>query len=96
MEEVSACRPWLESELAVVGPEVVVCLGATAAKALLGNEVRVTRDHGRFLDADVAPLVTVTVHPSSILRIHDDHERHQARAEFTADLRGVARRLESG
>jgi DNA polymerase len=96
MEEVSACRPWLESELAVVGPQVVVCLGATAAKALLGNEVKVTRDRGRFLDADFAPLVTVTVHPSSILRIHDDDERHQAHMEFTADLRRVARRLASG
>jgi len=95
-EEVSACRPWLDSELAVVGPEVVVCLGATAAKALLGNEVRVTRDRGRFLEADFAPTVTVTVHPSSILRIHDDDERHRARAELTADLREVARRLESG
>ena len=92
-EEIGACRPWLDSELAVVGPQIVVCLGATAAKALLGSGIRVTRDRGRFMKADFAPLVTVTVHPSSILRIDDDAERHEARAEFTADLGKVARRL---
>jgi uracil-DNA glycosylase len=95
-EEIAACRPWLDSELKVVGPEIVVCLGATAAKALLGSAVRVTRDRGKFLDAEFAPTVTITVHPSSILRIDDDEERHRARAEFTADLRMVARRLEAG
>jgi len=92
-EEIGACRPWLDSELAVVRPEVVVCLGATAAKALLGSKVRVTRDRGRFIEADFAPLVTVTVHPSSILRIDEDEERHRALAELTADLRKVAKRL---
>jgi uracil-DNA glycosylase len=94
-EEIAACRPWLDGELAVVRPEVVVCLGATAAKGLLGSKVRVTRDRGRFVEADFAPLVTVTVHPSSILRIPDAHERDQARSEFTADLRRVAKRLET-
>ena len=95
-EEIAACRPWLDGELAVVAPGIVVCLGATAAKALLGSEVRVTRDRGRFMKADFAPLVTVTVHPSSILRIDDGAERQEARAEFTADLRKVARRLNGG
>jgi DNA polymerase len=94
-EEIGACRPWLESELHVVGPEVLVCLGATAAKALLGSKVSVTRDRGRFLESDLAPAVSVTVHPSSILRIDDDEERHRARAELTADLRKIARRLDS-
>jgi len=94
-EEIRACRPWLEAELAQVKPQVLVCLGATAAKALLGSKVRVTKDRGRFVEADFAPSVTVTVHPSSILRIDDDDERRLAREEFTADLRGVARRLDS-
>jgi uracil-DNA glycosylase len=94
-EEIEACRPWLESELNVVRPEIVVCLGATAAKALLGSEVRVTRDRGTFREADFAPAATVTVHPSSILRIEDDEERREARRELTADLRNVARRLHS-
>jgi uracil-DNA glycosylase len=92
--EVAACRPWLDSELAVVKPEVLVCLGATAAKALLGSQVRVTRDRGRFLETDLAPAVTVTVHPSSILRIEDDAERREARRELTADLLKVAERLD--
>jgi uracil-DNA glycosylase family protein len=92
-EEIGACRPWLDAELSVVRPEVLVCLGATAAKALLGNEVRVTRDRGRFVDADFAGAVTVTVHPSSILRVQSRAERHAALAELTADLRKVAKRL---
>jgi uracil-DNA glycosylase len=95
-EEIAACRPWLDSELRVVRPEVVACLGATAAKALLGSKVRVTRDRGQFMETDFAPAVTVTVHPSSILRIDDDEERQQARTEFTSDLRKIARRLDSG
>jgi DNA polymerase len=92
--EIAACRPWLDSELAVVRPDVLVCLGATAAKALLGSQVSVTRDRGRCLETDLAPVVTVTVHPSSILRIDDDAERRAARRELTADLLKVAERLE--
>ena len=92
-EEITACRPWLDAELEVVKPEVLVCLGATAAKALLGSKVRVTKDRGRFLESDMAPAVSVTVHPSSILRIDDDAERREARAELTADLRKIATRL---
>jgi uracil-DNA glycosylase len=95
-EEIGACRPWLESELAVVRPQVVVCLGATAAKELLGSKVRVTRDRGRFLGAEFASAVTVTVHPSAILRIREKDERAEARAELTSDLRRVARRLAAG
>jgi uracil-DNA glycosylase len=93
VEEVQACRPWLDAELAVVHPELLVCLGATAAKALLGSTVRVTRDRGRFLESTLAPAVSVTVHPSSILRVRDREERRAARAELTADLRKVAARL---
>jgi len=92
-EEIAACRPWLDAELAVVRPEVLVCLGATAAKALLGSKVRVTRDRGRFLENDLAPAVTVTVHPSSILRTTDQQERRAARTDFTDDLRTIAAKL---
>jgi uracil-DNA glycosylase family protein len=95
-EEVAACRAWLDAELAVVRPEVLVCLGATAAKALLGSKVRVTKDRGRFLDSDLAPAVSVTVHPSSILRIDDDEERRAARDELVADLRKIRARLNGG
>jgi DNA polymerase len=92
-EEISACRPWLEGELKVVHPEVVVCLGATAAKALLGPSFRVTRDRGKFVEPDFAPLATATVHPSSILRAPEEEDRRVARREFTDDLRRVAERL---
>jgi uracil-DNA glycosylase family protein len=91
--EIAACRPWLDAELAVVSPKILVCLGATAAKALLGRNVRVTRDRGRFLESELAPAVTVTVHPSSILRMDDEEERREARRGLSADLRKVAGRL---
>jgi uracil-DNA glycosylase family protein len=92
-EEIAACRPWLEGELRVVKPRVVVCLGATAAKALLGPKFRVTKQRGEFVEPDFAPLVTATVHPSSILRIADEAERREARRAFVRDLRRVAKRL---
>jgi uracil-DNA glycosylase len=89
-EEIAACRPWLDAELEAVKPEVLVCLGATAAKALLGASFRVTKQRGEFVDSDLAPLVTGTVHPSSILRAPDEAARKQAYADFLADLRIVA------
>jgi uracil-DNA glycosylase family protein len=92
-EHVAACRPWLDAELEVVKPEVLVCLGAVAAQALLGSKVKVTRDRGRFLDSELAPAVTVTIHPSSILRAPDDDARHEAFDAFVSDLRVVAQRL---
>jgi DNA polymerase len=88
--QVSACLPWLEAELEVVHPEALVCLGATAAQALLGPTIRVGRDRGRQLDSDLAPHVTVTAHPSSILRLRGGPDREQAMADFVADLRAVA------
>jgi DNA polymerase len=90
---VSACRPWLDAELALIGPEVVICLGATAAQALLGSSIRVGRDRGRPMDSDLAPLVTLTTHPSAILRERDDAARGEAMDEFVADLERVARWL---
>jgi uracil-DNA glycosylase len=92
-EEVAACRPWLDAELAVVEPDVLVALGATAAQALLGRAFRVTRQRGVPVDSDLAPNVLATVHPSSILRARDEAERRDAYAAFVADLRVVARLL---
>ena len=85
----SACLPWLQAELAVVKPAVLVCLGATAGQALLGSQIRVGRDRGQPLDSDLAELVTLTTHPSAILRAEDD-ERDAAMDQFVADLANVA------
>lgn len=87
---VSACLPWLEAELAVVKPEALVLLGATAGQALLGSWLRIGRDRGQPLDSDLADLVTVTTHPSAILRQRDEAERAEAMSAFVADLRSVA------
>lgn len=92
MEEIRACRPWLESELALVKPRVLVCLGATAAQALLGREFRVSRQRGEFVKSPLAERVTATVHPSSILRT-DASERDAAMASFVKDLKIVAAEL---
>jgi uracil-DNA glycosylase len=91
--EVEACTPWLEAELEVVEPEVLVLLGATAAKALLGSSFRVTQHRGELLDSEVAPVVTATIHPSAILRAPDDEARQAEREAFAEDLRVVAKAL---
>lgn len=88
--EVQSCLPWLESELEVIQPEVLVCLGATAAKALLGSSFRVTKQRGVLIDSDWAPHVLATVHPASVLRQRSDEERRQARAALIDDFRVVA------
>jgi len=94
-EEIAACRPWLDAELAVVKPDVLVALGATAAQALLGRGFRVTRERGVPVDSDLAPTVLATVHPSSILRARDEAERREAYEAFVADLRAVTKLLSS-
>ncbi len=91
--EIGACLPWLDAEIDLIKPEVLVALGATAAQALLGKEVRVTRDHGRLLPTPLATYATVTVHPSSILRAPSDEERKSAMEGFVEDLRVVAEML---
>jgi uracil-DNA glycosylase family protein len=88
--EIEACRPWLDEELALLRPEAVVLLGATAGKAILGSKFRVTQERGRPIESDLAPLVTATIHPSAILRAPDDAARQAEREAFTADLRLVA------
>jgi DNA polymerase len=95
-EEIAACRPWLDAELAVVSPRVLVALGATAAQALLGRSFRVTRQRGVPVDSDLAQHVLATVHPSSILRAPDDESRREAYAAFVADLRVAAGLLGGG
>jgi DNA polymerase len=92
--EVKACGPWLAAELRAVKPAIVVCLGATAAQALLGRAFRVTAQRGRVLRAPLAERVVATVHPSSILRARDDASRHAELARFIADLKAVVRVLE--
>jgi len=84
--EVAACLDWLAAEIALVQPQVVVCLGATAAKALLGREFRVTVERGRLIEGSLAPFVMATVHPSSILRLSGEAERQAAFERFVADL----------
>ena len=91
--ELAACRPWLEAELSVVQPTVLVCLGATAAQSLLGRQFRVTKQRGEWLDSDLAEHVTATIHPSAILRQRDDESRHQEMAKFVEDLKLVASML---
>ena len=95
--EISACRPWLDAELAVVKPDVLVLLGATAAQALLGASFRVTRHRGQWVETDLGPRVIATVHPSSILRAPDEEARALAYKGFVADLELVGQALaESG
>jgi DNA polymerase len=90
--EIAACRPWLDAELAVVKPKVLVCLGATAAQALLGRDFRVTKDRGHPVESDLAPIVIATVHPSSILRADD---RETQMRLFVEDLSVVAELLQN-
>jgi len=92
--EIAACRPWFDAEVAVVRPRVIVCLGATAAQALLGKTFRVTKQRGEMLPSKIAPFITATVHPSAILRAPDDDSRHQEMRLFIQDLKKVARAME--
>jgi DNA polymerase len=90
-QEIAACRPWLEAEIALVKPKVIVALGATAAQALLGPKFRVTKQRGEFLESTLAPYIMATVHPSSILRAPDDETRHLEMRRFINDLKKLAK-----
>jgi uracil-DNA glycosylase len=91
--EITACRPWLETEIALVKPRAILCLGATAAQALLGKGFKVTAHRGVFVGSPLAPLVMATVHPSSLLRAPDDETRRRETQRFIQDLRAIAKRL---
>lgn len=92
--EISACRPWLDAEIKVVKPEVVVLLGASAAQGIMGRQFRVTQQRGQWVESNIAPLVMATVHPSSILRAPDDDSRHEEMRKFIDDLKKVAAQLQ--
>jgi uracil-DNA glycosylase len=92
-KHIEACRPWLEAEIATVKPEVIVCLGATAAQTLLGKDFRVTKQRGEMIESELAPLIMATVHPSSILRAPDDETRRAEMRRFVDDLKKVAKVL---
>jgi len=91
--EIAACRPWLDTEIALVQPRAIVCLGATAAQALLGPAFKVTASRAKRVESALAPFVMATVHPSSLLRAPDDETRRAETARFVADLRVVAAHL---
>lgn len=91
--EITACRPWLETEILLIKPQIIVCLGAIAAQTLIGKQFRVSRQRGMFIGSSLAPFVIATVHPSSILRIPDDAARAGATRQFVDDLKKVATQL---
>jgi uracil-DNA glycosylase family protein len=94
--EIEACRPWLDAELQLVRPEVLVCLGASGAQALLGKDFRVTRERGILVKSNLAPYVMATTHPASILRAPESEAREQQRREFVRDLKKVADLIHAG
>ena len=94
--EVEACRPWFEAELELVKPDVLVCLGATAAQAVLGRQFRITAERGQFVPSLLGPRVFATVHPSSLLRIDDDATREQEMDRFIEELKLVAVAVKAG
>jgi uracil-DNA glycosylase family protein len=89
--EIAACRLWLDAELAILKPQVVVCLGATAAQALISSRFKVTKERGKLIPSKLAPHLMATVHPSSILRAPDEESRAKVMKLFIADLRAVAK-----
>jgi DNA polymerase len=91
--EIKACRPWLDAEISVTKPQVIICLGATAAQELLGRDFSVLRQRGQFVPSPLAPHVMATVHPSSILRARDDESRREQKQAFVADLKVAAREI---
>ena len=92
--EIDACRAWLDAEIDRIKPYAVVCLGATAAQALLGRQFRVTQQHGQFQDSKLAQVVTATIHPSAILRARTEEDRHHQMSMFVRDLSKVSKALQ--
>ena len=94
--EISACKPWVEAEIEVLRPDVIVCLGATAAQALIGKDFKVSTQRGVFVQSPLAPSVMATVHPSSLLRAPDDETRQRETLRFIEDLKRVHEALKKG
>jgi uracil-DNA glycosylase len=90
---IKACRPWLDAELGLLEPEALIVMGATAAQALLGASFKVTKERGKLLETELAPIVVATIHPSAILRERDDEARHLQREAFTSDIQVAAEAL---
>lgn len=91
--EINACRPWLDAEIEVVHPELIVCLGATAAQALLGRDFRITRQRGSFFPHEHAKFIMATVHPSALLRAPDPERRHEEYELFVKDLEAIPKKI---
>jgi uracil-DNA glycosylase family 4 len=89
--EIRTCRPWLEAEIHLIQPQIIVCLGATAAQSIFGSTYRLTKERGQFVRNSWAPNVTSTVHPSAILRAPDEQQRHIEYEKFAGDLKKVQR-----
>jgi DNA polymerase len=95
IRQVISCRPWLQAELGIIRPKVVVCLGATAAQSMLSRIVQVTKERGQFLDGDSGATVFITIHPSAIYRLRGESERREEYRHFVDDMKLVQRRLHS-
>ena len=92
--EIAACKPWIEAEIEAIRPDVIVCLGATAAQALLGRQFKVSTQRGEFIESPLAAFVMATVHPSSLLRAPDDETRRRETERFIVDLKRVHEALQ--
>jgi uracil-DNA glycosylase len=92
---VAACRPWLEAELESVRPKIVVCLGATAAQAVLGKPVSITKERGKFIDSSSGLLTFITVHPSAIYRQREKDQQEKEYRRFASEIKQVQRKLQS-
>jgi DNA polymerase len=95
IRQVVACKPWMEAEIQIIQPKVVVCLGATAAQSMMGRIVRITQERGKFLDGDSGAAVFVTIHPSSIYRLREKDEQEKEYRRFVAEMKAVQRKLRS-
>ena len=95
IRQVMACRPWLEAELEVVRPKIVVCLGATAAQAVLGKPALITKERGKFIESDFGGLNFITIHPAAIYRQRDKDEQKKEYRRFASEIKRVQRKLQS-
>ena len=95
IRQVVSCKPWLEAEIEVVHPKVIVCLGATAALSMVGRTVRITQERGKFFDTDSGAVVFITIHPSSIYRLREKDEQEKEYRRFVAEMKTVQRKLRS-